>query len=80
VVDRDWGEHSHYLSTKYLFLHVASGELTLDDIESGLYKFLLSLKHEKYDIVNLFASAMYIYSELEKGSFEGHGKAIDFLA
>lgn len=79
VVDRDWGGHSHYLSTKYLFLHVASGELTLDDIESGLYKFLLSLKHERHDVFNLFASAVYIYSELEKGSFESHGNAIDFF-
>lgn len=79
VVDRDWGGHSHYLSTKYLFLHVASGELTLDDVESGLHKFLLSLKHEKHDIVNLFASAVYIYSEMEKGGFEINGDAIDFF-
>lgn len=79
VVDRDWGGHSHYLSTKYLFLHVASGELTLNDVESGLYSFLLSLEYEKHEIVNLFASVVYIYSELEKGSFESHGDAIDFF-
>ncbi|MFM5523552.1 hypothetical protein [Aeromonas jandaei] len=79
VVDRDWGGHSYYLSTKYLFLHVASGELTLDDVEIGLYKFLLSLKREMSDLVSLFASAVYIYSEIDRGGFKVNGDSVDFF-
>jgi hypothetical protein len=66
------------LSTKYLFLHVASGELTLDDIELGLYKFLLSLKKEMSDLVSLFTSVVYIYSEIDKMS-KGQRSDQDFL-
>lgn len=79
VVDRDWGGHNYYLSTKYLFLHVATGELTLDDIEFGLYKFLLSLKKEKNDLVSLFSSAVYIYSEIDKRGFKVNGCSVDFF-
>jgi hypothetical protein len=79
VVDRDWGGHNYYLSTKYLFLHVASGELTLDDVEIGFYKFLLSLKKEMSDLVSLFASAVYIYSEIDGGGFKVNGDSVDFF-
>ncbi|MGN5152398.1 hypothetical protein ACTG23_21670 [Aeromonas enteropelogenes] len=79
VVDRDWGGHNHYLSIKYLFLHVASGELILDDIELGFYKFLLSLKKEKGDLVNFFASAVYIYSEMDRSGFKINNCVVDFF-
>ncbi|HHQ4526147.1 TPA: hypothetical protein ACSP1O_004103 [Aeromonas veronii] len=70
---------NYYLSTKYLFLHVASGELTLDDIELGLYKFSLSLNKEMSDLVSLFTSAVYIYSEIDRGGFKVNGNPVDFF-
>lgn len=80
VVDRDWGDHSHHRSIKYLLTYIERGVLSLQDLEEGVHIFICSLDKDcEDDLFQLTANACYIYCSIYEDNFYQYRLKDDFF-